>query len=176
MVLKFHRLGRTSFRRLKEKRDYHKKRKACSWLYLSRLAATKEYAYLKGNINTSIIVIVEQKYSIYVHHNHKDAKSFCVGNVIINYKSQTCEFKKTNYSTHVQLFSSFFLISLWWNFYMQHRLKLLCNLHFCFLWFAALHEHKFSVPRPIDTSRHLVVMEFISGTTLCDVSHLSDVS
>ncbi|VDN00934.1 unnamed protein product [Thelazia callipaeda] len=48
VMLKFHRLGRTSFRKLKEKRDYHKKRKSCSWLYLSSLAAAKEFAYLKA--------------------------------------------------------------------------------------------------------------------------------
>ncbi|XP_031574992.1 serine/threonine-protein kinase rio2-like isoform X2 [Actinia tenebrosa] len=46
-ALKLHRLGRTSFRKLKEKRDYLKKRQNSSWLYLSRLAAMKEYAYLK---------------------------------------------------------------------------------------------------------------------------------
>lgn len=43
----FQRLGRTSFRKLKEKRDYLKHRKNYSWLYLSRLAAIKEYAYMK---------------------------------------------------------------------------------------------------------------------------------
>uniref|UniRef100_A0A2K6VK90 Serine/threonine-protein kinase RIO2 n=1 Tax=Onchocerca volvulus TaxID=6282 RepID=A0A2K6VK90_ONCVO len=48
LVLKFHRLGRTSFRKLKEKRDYLKKRKSCSWLYLSSLAAAKEFAFLKA--------------------------------------------------------------------------------------------------------------------------------
>ncbi|VDP34406.1 unnamed protein product [Soboliphyme baturini] len=47
LVLKLHRLGRTSFRKLKEKRDYHKRRSHISWLYLSRLAATKEYAFMK---------------------------------------------------------------------------------------------------------------------------------
>ncbi len=47
MVLKFHRLGRTSFRQLKNKRDYLKNRKCASWLYLSRLSAMKEYAYMK---------------------------------------------------------------------------------------------------------------------------------
>lgn len=47
-ALKLHRLGRTSFRRLKEKRDYLKHRKNYSWLYLSRLAAIKEYAYMKA--------------------------------------------------------------------------------------------------------------------------------
>ncbi|KAJ1364309.1 Serine/threonine-protein kinase RIO2, partial [Parelaphostrongylus tenuis] len=48
LCLKFHRLGRTSFRKIKEKRDYHKKRKSASWLYLSRLAAAKEFAFLKA--------------------------------------------------------------------------------------------------------------------------------
>lgn len=47
VVLKLHRLGRTSFRRVKEKRDYLGKRQSChSWLYLSRLAAGKEFACL----------------------------------------------------------------------------------------------------------------------------------
>lgn len=46
-ALKLHRLGRTSFRNLKNKRDYHKHRNKMSWLYLSRLAAMKEFAYMK---------------------------------------------------------------------------------------------------------------------------------
>lgn len=48
MVLKFHRLGRNSFRQLKNKRDYLKHRQTCNWLYLSRLSAMKEYAYMKA--------------------------------------------------------------------------------------------------------------------------------
>ncbi|TKR63165.1 hypothetical protein L596_027030 [Steinernema carpocapsae] len=48
LVLKFHRLGRTSFRKIKEKRDYLKKRRACNWLYLARLAAQKEFSFLKA--------------------------------------------------------------------------------------------------------------------------------
>ena len=46
-ALKLHRLGRTSFRNLKNKRDYHKHRHNMSWLYLSRLSAMKEFAYMK---------------------------------------------------------------------------------------------------------------------------------
>ncbi|XP_063215631.1 serine/threonine-protein kinase RIO2 isoform X2 [Bacillus rossius redtenbacheri] len=45
--LKLHRLGRTCFRNIKEKRDYHQHRKTASWLYLSRISATKEFAYMK---------------------------------------------------------------------------------------------------------------------------------
>ncbi|NWU72219.1 RIOK2 kinase, partial [Pterocles burchelli] len=47
-ALKLHRLGRTSFRSLKNKRDYHKHRHKMSWLYLSRLSAMKEFAYMKA--------------------------------------------------------------------------------------------------------------------------------
>lgn len=46
-VSKFHRLGRASFRTVKNNRDYLRGRHASSWLYLSRLSATKEYAYLR---------------------------------------------------------------------------------------------------------------------------------
>lgn len=47
MVLKLHRLGRTSFRNVKEKRDYLGNRLASSWLYLSRLSAIREYSFMK---------------------------------------------------------------------------------------------------------------------------------
>ncbi|KAF8073207.1 rio2 [Scenedesmus sp. PABB004] len=47
-ALKLHRLGRTSFRDVKSKRDYLGTRSSFSWLYLSRLAALKEYAFMKA--------------------------------------------------------------------------------------------------------------------------------
>uniref|UniRef100_A0A7S1PIJ9 Serine/threonine-protein kinase RIO2 n=1 Tax=Percolomonas cosmopolitus TaxID=63605 RepID=A0A7S1PIJ9_9EUKA len=47
-VLKLHRLGRISFRTIKNKRDYLKNRKSANWLYLSKLAAMKEYAFMKA--------------------------------------------------------------------------------------------------------------------------------
>ncbi|QRV76311.1 atypical/RIO/RIO1 protein kinase [Ceratobasidium sp. AG-Ba] len=47
MVLKLHRLGRVSFRAIKEKRDYMGKRKSASWMYMSRLAAKKEWEFMK---------------------------------------------------------------------------------------------------------------------------------
>ncbi|CAF1598631.1 unnamed protein product, partial [Adineta ricciae] len=47
MILKLHRLGRTCFRQLKNKRDYLKHRQGYSWLYLARLAAMKEFAFMK---------------------------------------------------------------------------------------------------------------------------------
>ncbi|KAJ3184016.1 hypothetical protein HDU85_001867 [Gaertneriomyces sp. JEL0708] len=46
-VLKIHRLGRTSFRSIKSKRDYLRNRNAGSWLYFSRLAAAKEFAFMQ---------------------------------------------------------------------------------------------------------------------------------
>ena len=48
MALKLHRLGRTSFRDVKSKRDYLRKGHHYSWLYLSRLAAIKEFAFMKA--------------------------------------------------------------------------------------------------------------------------------
>lgn len=50
IVLKFHRLGRTSFRNVKQKRDYFGRatQQAHSWLFLSRLSALKEYAFMKA--------------------------------------------------------------------------------------------------------------------------------
>ncbi|XP_020295303.1 serine/threonine-protein kinase rio2 [Pseudomyrmex gracilis] len=48
LCLKLHRLGRTCFRNIKGKRDYHQHRYSASWLYLSRISATREYVYLKA--------------------------------------------------------------------------------------------------------------------------------
>mmetsp|Transcript_24672 Transcript_24672/g.35405 ORF Transcript_24672/g.35405 Transcript_24672/m.35405 type:complete len:537 (+) Transcript_24672:91-1701(+) len=59
IVLKFHRLGRTSFRNVKQKRDYfnynnthhhsnNNKEQPNSWLFLSRVSALKEYAFMKA--------------------------------------------------------------------------------------------------------------------------------
>jgi len=47
-VLKIHRLGRISFRTVKTNRDYLRKNKTGSWMYLSRLAATKEFAFMQA--------------------------------------------------------------------------------------------------------------------------------
>jgi RIO kinase 2 len=48
VVVKFARLGRTSFRTVKENRDYLKGRTNHSWLYLSRIASLKEFAFMKA--------------------------------------------------------------------------------------------------------------------------------
>jgi len=48
VVLKFHRLGRTSFRAVRRQRDYMQGKNKASWLYMSRLAAIKEYAFMKA--------------------------------------------------------------------------------------------------------------------------------
>lgn len=48
-VLKIHRLGRISFRTVKTNRDYLKKNKQSGgWMYLSRLSAMKEYAFMQA--------------------------------------------------------------------------------------------------------------------------------
>lgn len=48
LALKLHRLGRVSFKSIKNNRDYLQHRKHASWMYMARLAATKEYAYNKA--------------------------------------------------------------------------------------------------------------------------------
>lgn len=48
LAMKLHRLGRESFRAVKNKRDYLKHRSSYNWLYLSRLAALKEFSFMKA--------------------------------------------------------------------------------------------------------------------------------
>jgi RIO kinase 2 len=48
VVVKLARLGRTSFRTVKDNRDYLKGRTCYSWLYLSRIASLKEFAFMKA--------------------------------------------------------------------------------------------------------------------------------
>jgi RIO kinase 2 len=48
LVLKIHRLGRISFRTVKANRDYLRNRQSGSWMYMSRLAALKEYEFMKA--------------------------------------------------------------------------------------------------------------------------------
>jgi RIO kinase 2 len=45
VVIKLARLGRTSFRTIKDNRDYLKGRQ-CGWLYMSRIASMKEFAFM----------------------------------------------------------------------------------------------------------------------------------
>ena len=47
LVLKIHRLGRISFRTVKANRDYLRNRQGGSWMYMSRLAAIKEFEFMK---------------------------------------------------------------------------------------------------------------------------------
>ena len=47
-ALKLHRLGRVSFKSIKTKRDYLQGRHKSNWLYVSRLAAVKEFAFMKA--------------------------------------------------------------------------------------------------------------------------------
>lgn len=46
VVAKFTRLGRTSFKTVKSQRDYLQHRNTSNWLYISRLSALKEYAFM----------------------------------------------------------------------------------------------------------------------------------
>ncbi|EFC42893.1 predicted protein [Naegleria gruberi] len=58
IVIKFHRLGRSSFRAVKNTRDYLGKRsKPTNWLYMSRLSALKEFAFMKAIYDTGCIPV-----------------------------------------------------------------------------------------------------------------------
>lgn len=59
VVLKFYRLGRTSFRTVKNNRNYHEGRKHCSWQYLSRLSAQKESEFMELFKNLSIPRLID---------------------------------------------------------------------------------------------------------------------
>lgn len=48
LVIKIHRLGRISFRTVKANRDYLSKRHSGSWMHMSRLAALKEYTFMRS--------------------------------------------------------------------------------------------------------------------------------
>jgi RIO kinase 2 len=48
VVIKIHRLGRTSFRAVRKTRDYCDNKSKSNWLYMSRLAAVKEYAFMQA--------------------------------------------------------------------------------------------------------------------------------
>lgn len=48
VVIKIHRLGRTSFRAVRKNRDYMNGKSKASWLFMSRLAALKEYSFMKA--------------------------------------------------------------------------------------------------------------------------------
>ncbi len=56
VAVKFHRLGRVSFRDTRRKREYHSGRHHISWLYQSRLAAEKEYTALTLTFNAGVSV------------------------------------------------------------------------------------------------------------------------
>jgi len=47
IALKFHRLGRISFRQTRRKREYVADRAHTSWIYQARMAATREFAAMK---------------------------------------------------------------------------------------------------------------------------------
>lgn len=55
-VLKIHRLGRISFRTVKANRDYLRNRSSGSWMYMSRLAAMKEFAFMKALRDNGFVV------------------------------------------------------------------------------------------------------------------------
>ena len=71
VAVKFHRLGRTSFRDTKRKREYIADRRHTSWLYQSRLAAETEYRALKLMFEAGVNVpkpIYQNRHVIVMQH------------------------------------------------------------------------------------------------------------
>lgn len=62
-VLKIHRLGRTSFKTVKNNRDYLRNKSSGSWSYLSRLAANKEHQFMSILFNNGFAVPEPYDYS-----------------------------------------------------------------------------------------------------------------
>ncbi|KAI1749907.1 Rio2, N-terminal-domain-containing protein [Xylaria castorea] len=62
-ILKIHRLGRISFRTVKANRDYLRRRQGGSWMYLSRLAAEREYAFMRALSEEGFLVPVPMSQS-----------------------------------------------------------------------------------------------------------------
>ena len=62
-VLKIHRLGRISFRTVKANRDYLRNRSSGSWMYMSRLAALKEFTFMTALRNNGFPVPVPLAHS-----------------------------------------------------------------------------------------------------------------
>ncbi|KAK6453784.1 RIO1 family-domain-containing protein [Scheffersomyces xylosifermentans] len=62
-VLKIHRLGRTSFKTVKNNRDYLRNNQSSGWMYLSRLAANKEYEFMEILHKNDFAVPIPYDYS-----------------------------------------------------------------------------------------------------------------
>lgn len=73
LAMKLHRLGRTSFRAVKSKRDYLRHRNSYNWLYLSRLAALKEFAFMK------VFLLVSYTFSLYFTFRGDSPSHFMLG-------------------------------------------------------------------------------------------------
>ncbi|KAH8871605.1 Serine/threonine-protein kinase RIO2 [Schistosoma japonicum] len=71
VVVKFHRLGRTSFRKVKDKREYHQHRNTCSWLYLDRLASRREFVMMQSLRSNGIPVPIP-----YAHNRNAVVMSY----------------------------------------------------------------------------------------------------
>ncbi len=54
LAVKFHRIGRTSFRDVRRKRDYAEGKYHMSWLYMCRLSATREASNLQAAIDAGV--------------------------------------------------------------------------------------------------------------------------
>jgi RIO kinase 2 len=79
-VIKLHRHGRTSFRSVRRTRGYIAERRHTSWLYISRLAATREYSGLQKLYPVGVSVpkpIAQNRHAIVMSAIEGDLLSDC---------------------------------------------------------------------------------------------------
>ncbi|EGW33908.1 uncharacterized protein SPAPADRAFT_59283, partial [Spathaspora passalidarum NRRL Y-27907] len=87
-VVKIARLGRTSFRTVKNNRDYLKNKQTSNWMYLSRLAAEKEYQFMTVLHNNGFSVPTP-----YDHSRHCILMEWIDGTLMKHYRD-TSTYKK----------------------------------------------------------------------------------
>lgn len=89
VALKFHRIGRTSFRSVKNNRDYHGTKKFQSWQQLSKTSAEKEFSYMQQFKEFDIpeviaydrhVVVMELLDTYELLNNAKDIDLECIYN------------------------------------------------------------------------------------------------
>lgn len=113
-VIKIHRLGRTSFKTVKNNRDYLRNKQTSNWMYLSRLAANKEHEFMVVLHENGFIVPRPYDYSRHIvmmewikgfpmrqlreHKNHKKLYSDLMNFIVklANHGLIHCDFNEFN--------------------------------------------------------------------------------
>jgi RIO kinase 2 len=126
VAVKFHRLGRTSFRDTRRKREYLADRRHISWLYQSRLAAENEYKALQLMFEAGVSVpepVSQNRHTIVMSYieghqlsdvSYLDVPDEFLNDVLVNvktaYKSGVVHSDLSEYNVLVDLKGEIWLI------------------------------------------------------------------